>query len=148
MARGQEEVLCENVIYYGNLHLDEIKKIYQTGDISLHLCKKDSCPSNIVESIASGIPVVTTNLCGGAAEMCELIEGCSIVYEGEQSFESDYIYQDSYNKISEIVKDKLIAAMVDIIKNKTRVDLSERLTIEYVAQKYLDMMREISLGRA
>jgi len=146
MGKGAKEILCDNVIYYGHLAHSEIQKMYQTGDVSLHLCKKDSCPSNVPESIAAGIPVVTTNLCGGAAEMSKLAEGCSIVYEGEQCFDADYIYQDEYNKMTDVVQEKCVQAMINIVKNKMRVELPVELTIEYVARKYLTMMRGICDG--
>jgi len=146
MARGGKKISSENVIYYGSQSLEKIKEIYRTGDIALHLCKKDSCPSNVPESIAAGIPVVTTNLCGGATEMCELVEGCKIVYEGEQDFKPDYIYRDSYNEMSKKTEESFVEAMVSIIQNKIRVELPEQLSIEYVAQKYLTMMENIKYG--
>ena len=112
----------------------------------MHLCKKDSCPSNIVESIAAGVPVVTTNLCGGAAEMCQLTKGCEVVYEGKQVFEKDYIYREPYNKMPETVRKKFVKVMINIVRKKTRVELPEQLSIEHVAQRYLDILKEISGG--
>ena len=143
MSRGAEEIVSDNVIYYGELDFEQIKEIYHTGDIHLHFCKKDSCPSNVSESIAAGIPVVTTNLCGGAAEMCLLSPGCVVVDEGLQSLEADYIYQEAYNKMLIDVKAEIIVSMSNIIRNKVKVKLPEELTIEFTAQKYLDLLRRL-----
>lgn len=144
MSRGAERIVGDNIVYYDDLGFEQIKGVYCMGDVHLHLCKKDSCPSNVPESIASGIPVVTTNLCGGAAEMCALTPGCVNVEEGLQSLESDYIYQEAYNKMLLHVKENIVESMLNVVKNKVKVKLPKELKIEHVAQKYLNLFGEIA----
>lgn len=143
MNRGSYIIKHPRIIYYGNINYNKMKKIYSNMDIYLHLCKKDSCPSTVIESIASGIPVITTNLCGGATEICRLTKGCDIIYEGVESLEPDYIYRDVYNKLPLETEKNIIKNMIKITKNKTRVVLPEILTIESVAKQYLEVMKEI-----
>lgn len=143
MAKGAEEITSSNVVYYGELNLEQIKELYHKADIHIHLCKKDSCPSNVPESIAAGVPVITTNLCGGAAEMCSLSPDCTIIYEGKQSLKADYIYGEAYNEMPILVMKGMVEAMLIALQSKTEVVLPLELSIEYTAQKYLSMLRKI-----
>lgn len=141
--KGGKEIPHKNVIYHGVVDYDRMKEIYRTGDMFLHLCKKDSCPSTVVEAIASGMPVVTTNACGGATEMCVLTKDCIVVQGEPESLESDYIYQDKYNALPHKVKKNIVRAMEIIAKKRTRVSLPHELTIDFTAMQYLDIMKKI-----
>jgi len=146
MKKGAKVIKHINVIYHNpnkKIGFEEIKKIYETCDIYIHLCKKDSCPSSVVEAIGTGIPVVTTNACGGATEMCELTPGCVIIPGESESLEPDYIYKDTYNRISNEVKGNIVDAIVEIAKSKIRVVLPDELTIETTAKKYIRLMEKI-----
>ena len=143
MKRGARDILNKNVIYHGRLNEENIKSLYKTCDIYLHLCKKDSSPSSVVEAISSGIPVVTTNVCGGAAEMSEITEGCKIVFEEKENLEPDRIYRDSYNKLQDKVKMDLVNSMIQIVNNKVRVELPTPLKIKNVAKRYIRLMEKI-----
>jgi len=146
MKKGAKVINHKNVIYYNpnqKIGFDEIKKIYQTCDIYLHLSKKDSCPSSVVESIAAGIPVITTNACGGATEMCSITSGCHIVPGDDDSLEPDYIYQNPYNALSKVLKSRIIKRMKGLVENKYRVELPDELNIEYTAKQYIKIMEEV-----
>lgn len=146
MKRGAKQIPHKNIVYHGTIVFDKMINIYRTGDMHLHLSKKDSCPSSVVESIASGIPVITTNACGGSTEMCKLTEGCVVVGDESESLEPDYIYRDLYNKIPDGVKDGIIASMRNIAESKKRVVLPKELTIKYTAKQYIDVMNKIYNG--
>ena len=143
MGRGAKEIPHKNVIYHGRIDFDQIKQIYKTADVYLHLAKKDSCPSSVVEAIGAGIPVVTTNACGGATEMCKLTKGCVIIDGEEDVFDPDYIYQDKYNVMSREVRDAIVRAIISIENGDVRVLIPKELTIEHTAQRYLDVMKRI-----
>ncbi len=142
MKKGAKVIERKNVIYYNpdsKVGFGEIREVYKTCDMYLHLSKKDSCPSSVTEAIAAGMPVITTNACGGATEMCELTEGCIVVSGESESLEPDYIYKDPYNKITDDVKQQILNGMINIVKNKIRVVLPEVLTIEHISKKYIDI---------
>lgn len=143
LGRGAKQISDPNVFYYGELSLEQIKEMYQKADLHIHLCKKDSCPSNVPESIASGVPVITTDLCGGAAEMCSLSSGCIVVHEGKQSLDADYIYQENYNEMPYRVMEQIVNAMLTTLEGKVRVVLPLGLSIEYTAQEYLNILEAI-----
>ncbi len=132
-----------NAIYHGQLSFEEMMKVYRTGDVFIHLCKKDSCPSTVVESIAAGIPVVTTNACGGATEMCQFTEGCVVVDGEEESLGPDWVYRKDYNEMPKRVMKRLVNEMIEIVDTKRRVILPEELTVEYAAKKYIDLMEKV-----
>jgi glycosyltransferase involved in cell wall biosynthesis len=147
MGTGAEKIELDNVIYHGRLNDEQIKKIYKTADVYLHLAKKDSCPSSVVEAIGAGIPVITINTCGGATELCKLTKGCVIIEGEQESFEPDYIYRDEYNKVTREVRDGIIRAMIKVVDNKRRVVLPAELSIEHVAKSYLYIMSKTIEGK-
>jgi glycosyltransferase involved in cell wall biosynthesis len=143
MKRGASKIFLPDILYYDEVDENQIKEIYKTGDIHLHLCRRDSCPSSVVESISAGIPVVTTNDCGGATEMCKISENCFIVNGEVESLSPAPIYTDSYNTLNIKIIDDMVKCMDQIIKNKLTTKLPEQLTIEFVAKKYLKLMERI-----
>jgi len=143
MVKGSRIIKRRNIIYHGNVGYKKMIRIYSEMDIYLHLCKKDSCPSTVIESIASGIPVITTNICGGATEMCKLTDGCVIVNGESESLEPDYIYQDPYNKLPTLVGNRILKSVIKLTKEKRRVILPEELNIEHVAKQYLNIMEKL-----
>jgi len=132
-----------NVVYYGKIDYKKMKKIYSISDIYIHLCKKDSCPSTVLEAIAAGVPVITTNACGGATEMCKLTDGCIIINGESESLGPDYIYKNEYNKMPKEVQNSIVEAMVGAVKDVRRVILPAELSAEYVARKYIKIMEKV-----
>ena len=132
-----------NAIYYGQLSFEEMMKVYRTGDIFIHLCKKDSCPSAVIESMAAGVPVVTTNACGGATEMCRFTEGCIVADGEDESLGPDWVYKKDYNAMPKRVMKILVNEMIEIVDTKRRVVLPEELTAEYAGKKYIEIMKKI-----
>jgi teichuronic acid biosynthesis glycosyltransferase TuaC len=57
---NMEDVVC----FLGELTLDEIADLYREADIFLNPSTVDNMPNSILESFASGVPVVTTNVGG------------------------------------------------------------------------------------
>lgn len=142
-VKGSLPIPHPNVIYYGKLDYAQIRKIYRIGDLFIHLCKKDSCPSAVVEAMAAGLPVVTTNACGGAAEMARLAKGCIVVPNESESIQPDFIYQDACHQLPNQVKSDLVDAMMVIANTRPRIKFPETLTIDYIANKYLEVMGAI-----
>jgi glycosyltransferase involved in cell wall biosynthesis len=143
MKRGATEIPCKNAVYYGKVDTERIKEIYQTGDVYLHLSKRDSCPSSVIEAISSRIPVITTSVCGGAAEICDFTAGCFVVYGELNSLEPDYIYQDPFNEISSTIMGKIVEFMTFVVRNRVRSLLPTELTIDHTAEKYILILMKV-----
>lgn len=133
------------IIYYEMVDRNVVGNILNIADFSLHLCKRDSCPNSVVETIAAGVSVITTNKCGGATEMCSMTEGC-IVCDGDfdNDFQPDYPYRDSYNLLTPELYNNILQSMIMISKDKRSVKLPKQLTAEYMADSYIDVMEKIS----
>lgn len=140
--RGGRKIKHKNIHYYGMVKHNKMQEIYRKCDIFIHLCKKDSCPNTVVEAIAAGLPVVTTNACGGATEMCRLTDGCIICKGDRLTLNPEPIYTDAPHEISKKLKDDIVEAMVQIAKDKRHVVLPEQLTLKYVARQYLEVMEQ------
>jgi len=127
--------------YHGMVKHKEMVDVIRMSDMSFHLSKRDWCPSSVVEAIGAGIPVISTNACGGAAEMCKFTEGC-IVCEGDyEGIEPCPHYREEHNKLPKQLKKNLIEAMVEIAKDRRRVVIPEVLRIEHMAKEYLEVMK-------
>lgn len=129
-----------NIIYHGMVNYRKMAGIYQSGDMFIHLSKKDSCPNAVVEAIGAGMPVITTNACGGSTEMCKLTEGCIICKGDSNTIKPCFPYSDPYNKLPPKLKKNLINAMVKISKDKRRVVLPDELNIKNTTKKYIDIL--------
>lgn len=142
-VKGSQPINHPDVIYYGKLEYEQIKKIYRIGDMFIHLCKKDSCPSVVMEAMAAGLPVITTNACGGATEVARSVKGCMVIPGESESIAPDFIYQNDCHQIPDQVSSDLVDTMMIIANTKPRIKFPEQLTIESVAKKYLKAMNAI-----
>lgn len=136
----------KNIIYYGMVNRDKIASIFQKSDFSIHLSKRDSCPNSVVEAIGAGVPVITTNNCGGATEMCRITRGC-IVVDGDGDYDNDFspcaYYKDPWNALSPGVFSGVLSAMRKLTEEKTRVEQPKELSAEYQAEQYIKVLEAI-----
>ena len=56
--------LADNVVFTGKLPPDEVAKLYAEADIMLNPTTVDNMPNSVLEALANGIPVVSTNVGG------------------------------------------------------------------------------------
>ena len=68
-------------------------------------------------------------------------------WRGTESLESDYIYQDEYNKVTKEVRNAIVRAMIDIVDNKRKVALPGELSIRHTARRYLSIMEKVIKGK-
>ena len=131
-----------NIIYYGHVSHEKMKEIFRLSTLSIHLSKRDACPNSVVEAIGAGCPVITTNACGGATEMCELTPGCVIINGEINDFTPVPHYTDEYNKLDSSVYNEILKSMINLTANPIRVKVPEKLSIEYMAKKYIEIMEK------
>jgi glycosyltransferase involved in cell wall biosynthesis len=134
-----------NITYYGMVDRIKMLKILSRTDFSIHLSKRDSCPNSVVECIGAGIPVITTNNCGGATEICRMTPGC-IVVDGDGDY-NDLSpvphYRDDWNILSPQLFSDILSAMRSLAVNKTRVVLPDQLHASYMAKEYIKIMEAL-----
>ncbi len=145
MLYGNRKVKHPNIRYYGMVgHKTLMKSIFIRSDLSIHLSKKDCCPNSVVEAIGAGIPVITTNACGGAAEMCRMTPGCVVCGGDKESYDPCYPYRDDYNSMNKSLRKGLIRSILQVYGDRRRVEQPRELSIEHMAERYMDMMRRVS----
>ena len=138
-----KEVKHKRVKYYGMIPHSQMTDVMQNSDLSLHLSKRDSCPNSVVECLAMGIPIVTTESCGGATEMCMLSSGCIVCTGDKDNTEPGYPYSDEWNIIKPELFNSILLSMDQILKNKTRSSFPDKLTIEYCCEEYVKILRKV-----
>jgi glycosyltransferase involved in cell wall biosynthesis len=62
----KEKNLEDKVFLKGKIPFEEVKKYYQSHDVFFFTSLRDSCPAQLIEAMAFGMPVVTLNLHGQA----------------------------------------------------------------------------------
>ena len=137
------EVPHPKIIYYGELSQSRIKEVYEIADLHIHLSKRDNCPNTVIEAIGAGVPVLTTNLCGGATEICGQYSGGFVCYEGEDTYNPVYSYREEWNILPVPTKVKLLNYLESFywLKPKEYYFLEE-INIRNVAKKYVKVMEE------
>ncbi|MCP3870068.1 MAG: glycosyltransferase family 4 protein [Gammaproteobacteria bacterium] len=82
MALVDQLGLGENVIFTGKIGPDEIASMYRSADIMLNPTTVDNMPNSVLESLACGVPVVTTNV-GGVPFIVEDGKTALLVDQGD-----------------------------------------------------------------
>lgn len=140
-----KEVKHPNIKYYGHVDRNKMFEVLNITDMTIHLSKRDSCPNSVSEMIGCGIPVITTNNCGGATEMAQMTPGC-IIINGDGHY-NDIApvahYGESWNELPTNVFDDIINAMEIIAQDKRRIVVPEKLKIEFMAEEYITLMKGI-----
>jgi len=138
-----KKIKNKHIIYYGHLSHSSMASIFQKSDCSIHLSKRDACPNSVVEAIGAGMPVITSTVCGGATEMCEMTKGC-IVVKGDtdlKDYAPAYPYTDKHNIVSNKLTENIINELSNIYKNRPRVNIPKMLTIDYCAKAYVNFLK-------
>ena len=141
--KGGKEIPGNNIIYHEMVNHERMRSLYTKGDVFIHLCKRDSCPSAVIEAMASGMPVVLTDSCGGATEVVGMGRGNEIVEGDSFTFHPEQIYKDYCHQLIDEIKTKIVGKMHNVIKYGVRAEFPEQLHIDNVAKKYLDVMEGV-----
>ncbi len=132
------------VRYLGHIDHKQMRQYFQGSWFSIHLSKRDACPNSTVEAIGAGVPVITTNACGGGTEMCEMTEGCIVVEGDDYTIKPVPHYRSGYNKIDKTVYYRLLKAMVTLTEDGPQTVIPpEQLTAKYMAEQYVSFMRSL-----
>ena len=82
--------LQDVVSFVGRLDVEQIVDFYQSADVMLNPTTVDNMPNSVLESLASGVPVVTTNV-GGIPYIVEQGETALLVDSGDAQAMADEI---------------------------------------------------------
>jgi len=141
MGRGAEKIEHDDVIYHSYINHHVMRGLYHSMDLYLHLAKNDSCPSTVIEAIAAGIPIITTDICGGVTEICKFTDNCFILEGEEVSYEVNSIYGEKWNRLPDGMSEALSDLMY--MAHGTRSEFPDELHINTTATKYIDLMEKV-----
>ena len=139
----KQALKSKNIIIAGKIDTKNLPEWYRTGDIFLHFTYIDFCPNAVVEAIASGLPVLCTNL-GGTRELVEMTNS-GIVVDADKIKKLDEY--DLWNP-PEPNKQKISDGISKIIKNKNKIQKKMNLNsinIDKVAKKYSDFINKVKI---
>lgn len=78
---GPDEVAAPNAVGLGRVEWDELPRLYSGASVTVHPAKFEAFGNVVLESLACGTPVVTTDRCG-AAEV--VTDDCAVVTDDLQ----------------------------------------------------------------
>lgn len=123
---------CNNkVITTGYIPYDEISKLYAISDIAVlpSICE-DAAPLTIIEAMASGLPIITTNS-GGIPEYAQ--NGCACIL-----YRNNELVKNLTNTIEKLVKDK------EKIQTMSKISLrnSKELNLDNFYKNLMQKLKE------
>jgi len=68
---GSVEINHDNIICHGRLSQEELAKMYSKASVTIHPAYFESFGNSVLESLACGTPVVTTDRCGASEILTE-----------------------------------------------------------------------------
>jgi len=132
------------VKYLGHISHKAMRQYFKGSWFSIHLSKRDACPNSTVEAIGAGVPVITTDACGGGTEMAEMTPGCLVVKGDAWSIKPAPHYRNKYNVLDKQVHQRLLKAMVNMTEQGPQTVIPpEQLTAKYMAEQYISFMRSL-----
>lgn len=140
-ALDQPAPSVPNIHIIGHVPPENLAPWYRTGDICLFFSWLDHCPNTVVESLASGIPVICTNQ-GGTRELIEKTKG-GIIVEADAPFQFKPV--DLYHPPVPDQNALLNATITMVEHRKEFASAIDRtaIDIDFVAQRYVDFAREM-----
>jgi glycosyltransferase involved in cell wall biosynthesis len=132
------------VKYLGHISHKAMREYFRKSWFSIHLSKRDACPNSTVEAIGAGVPVITTNACGGGTEMCEMTEGCIVVEGDAYTIKPVPHYRNGYNQLDKPLYYRLLKAMVTLTEDGPQTVIPPtQLTAKHMAEQYVSFMRSL-----
>lgn len=121
----------EKVIFTGYVKHEEINKLYASADVAvLPSLWDDPAPLTIIESMASGLPIITTNS-GGIPEYAK--NGCAIILERD-------------NNLVQNLSKSMIELLGDEKKRKSMASISKKNSEELdLYNFYYDLLKNIDI---
>ena len=124
MNLAQKLKVFEFINFLGYVPHNEISNYYSSSDIFVLPSKNEGMSNTILEAMASGLPIITTDT-GGTQE---LIDGNGIIIPRE---DTDAIS----NAVLKLINDR---KMIEDMGNRSR-EITECMSWKHVAKKYLDL---------
>lgn len=122
------EKMDNRVIFTGFVNYDEIYKFYNIADIAvLPSIWDDPAPLTIIESISSGLPIITTNS-GGIPEYVN--NKCALILNRDNNLIFNLSIAIKKLLDNETLRKKMTEASIDISKNLTKSNYYENFIKE------------------
>lgn len=115
-----EKNLQRSVYFLGNR--TDVEKLLANSDYFILTSKSECCPMSILEAMASGIPIISTNV-GGIGE---IVEDCGVLCEGEK---------DIVNAMNLLYNNELLRKQL----GKKAKKLATKYDAKIITKQYMDI---------
>ncbi|HHZ88705.1 MAG TPA: glycosyltransferase family 1 protein [Chromatiaceae bacterium] len=115
--------LGDSIIFTGRLDVEAMVSLYASADVMLNPSLADNMPNSVLESLASGVPVVSTNV-GGVPFLVEDGVTALLVDTGDHQAMADAMTQ----LLTDVtLRDTMIAAGRELVEQYTWTNVRELL---------------------
>ena len=117
------------ISFIGHVDHDSLPSLYQNSDIFALLSNSEGMSNSVLEAMASGLPILTTNV-GGTSE---LIHGNGIVIPPQRP----YLAANALLELMKNSKERL-----EMGKKSRKI--TEKMSWEFTAKKYLSLYYDVA----
>jgi glycosyltransferase involved in cell wall biosynthesis len=128
----------KNVVYHNIMIQEDLDKFVYSCDAAISIKYQDSCPNFIIESIAVGTPVITTNTNG----LAEILAEPQVIVANVDPY---YTYKKvEWERPPFENKGELINALENIYQNpKRKFDYPQEIHIDTTAKMYVEFFEKL-----
>ncbi|GAB5381775.1 MAG: glycosyltransferase family 4 protein [Aliiglaciecola sp.] len=120
--------IVNNVEFLGRLDSNRIAELYREADVLLNPSTVDNSPNSVIEALASGLAVVTTNV-GGIPKLVENEHDAMMIPPGQPDLMAEKVIQVLDDKIKRVA---LIVNGLEKVQRFYWSNVSQRLMDAYV----------------
>lgn len=128
IGKFDKKIKHDNISYLGKLNSDEIISCLKGCKSLIHICKIESCPNAVIESLSCGVPVICNNI-GGTKE---IVKNDGIVVECDDQYEFDFINDKNVDNINP----SIISPALELVVSRQWDIKRDDLSIQVSAEKY------------
>ena len=132
-----KQINDNRIKYIGFVPPNELCKYYRSADAMLHFAYIDWCPNTVIESIASGVPVISTHN-GGVPE---IVRDSGIIIKSEADYDMQFI---DFQKLPKVDTELAVTAINNVLEDKSSfVHERNDLYMDYCVSRYIDFFKKV-----
>jgi glycosyltransferase involved in cell wall biosynthesis len=135
----------DNIKYYGMINYEDMKTIYKLMDVGIHIAKRDCCPNSVIEFMSAGLPIVVSDMGGGAEELARMYPLGRVVEGDIDPGKVNVVeqYSDEWYCMTEEFRNNAIEVLKRLYETRPKGSLPNWFSPEFVAKQYAKVFKEV-----
>jgi glycosyltransferase involved in cell wall biosynthesis len=125
----------KNIISKGQVSAEQLALILPTSSLSLHLTSADACPNSVLESLASGVPVI----CQSFGGQSELVGNAGVIIDTGEIYD----YSDNLAKLVSDAASHILNNLTEY-KLKARKQAVTNFPLNFMVSSYQEVIETLN----